>query len=113
MLLDAEAMKLPPRSNIKRDASGFLISPPPPKKAKKKKDEESDDETTAFQSRPLAVINRPMINPPIDRTRKQAIELSMAQGDPSVSFEERVAQFDHMEAIAKKRMVKKKKQVEP
>ncbi len=35
-----------------------------------------------------------MVNTPVDHTRKYAIELSMAQVDPSASFEERVAQFD-------------------
>lgn len=102
--MDKEASKLPPRSGIKRDASGFPVSPPPEtKKAKKKKDAESDEETDAFRSRPTAVINRPMINAPVERARKQVIELSLAQVDPSASFEDRVAQFDHMEAVAKKR----------
>jgi hypothetical protein len=50
-----------------------------------------------------------MITVPVDRSRKQMIELSMAQVNPSASFEERVAQFDHMEAVAKKRKRKKKK----
>ncbi len=107
-LLDKEASKLPPRSGIKRDAAGFPISPPPePKKAKRKKDD-SDDESEAFRSRPTALVNRPMVTAPVERARKQAIELSMAQVLPSASFEERVAQFDHLEAVAKKRKKKKK-----
>jgi hypothetical protein len=44
-----------------------------------------------------------MIIPPVDKFRKQAIELSMAQIDPNASFADRVAQFDAMEALAKKR----------
>jgi hypothetical protein len=44
-----------------------------------------------------------MIIPPVDKTRKQAIELSMGQVHPNASFAERVAQFDNMEALAKKR----------
>ncbi len=108
-LLDAEASKLPLRSGIKGNASGFPISPQAVKKPKKKKDDESDDETTAFRSRPTAVVNRPMVTAPVERAPKQVIKLSMAQVDPSASFEERVAQFDHLEAVAKKRMYKKKK----
>jgi hypothetical protein len=102
--LDREASKLPPRSGIKRDAHGFPVSPEPEtKKVKRKRELEPDDETQAFLARPTAVVNRPMVNAPVDRTRKYAIELSMAQVDPSASFEERVAQFDQMEAVAKKR----------
>jgi hypothetical protein len=103
-LSDKEASQLPPRSSIKRNAAGFPISPPPEtKKPKRERDTESDDKTEAFKARPTAVVNRPMITTPVDRARKQAIELSMAQVIPSASFEERVAQFDHMEAVAKKR----------
>ncbi len=48
-----------------------------------------------------------MVLQPTDRAHKQAIELSLAQIDPNASFEERVAQFDNMEAIAKKRKCKR------
>lgn len=76
------------------------------KKAKKRKhedDSESEDEVSSFRSRPHASVNRPMIIPPVDKVRKQAIELGMAQIDPNASFADRVAQFDAMEALAKKR----------
>jgi hypothetical protein len=87
----------PPKSSAKPD-----------KKAKKRKyekdeDSESEDEVSAFKARPSASVNRTMIIPPVERQRKQAIELSMAQVDPNASFAERVAQFDNMEALAKKR----------
>jgi hypothetical protein len=44
-----------------------------------------------------------MVIPPVEKVRRQAIELSMAQVDPSASFAERAVQFDNMVAIAKKR----------
>jgi hypothetical protein len=75
----------------------------PVRKRKRDDDSESEDEVSTFRGRPAAKTNRPMIIPPVDKTRKQAIELSMAQVDPNASFAERVAQFDTMEAIAKKR----------
>lgn len=82
---------------------------------KRKRDEDGsdeEDELKTFKRRPKAVVNRPMVQPPVDRVRKQRIELSMAQVDPTASFEERVAQFDRLEAIAKKRESKLlKKQV--
>jgi hypothetical protein len=90
-------------------ASGSHPAPPksekPARKRKRVKDEDSDseDELSTFRSRPAAKTNRPMIIPPVDKSRKQAIELGMAQIDPNASFAERVAQFDTMEAIAKKR----------
>jgi hypothetical protein len=64
---------------------------------------DEEDEVSTFRHRPKAVVNRPMVQPPVDRVRKQRIELSMAQVDPSASFAERVDQFDKLEAIAKKR----------
>jgi hypothetical protein len=77
----------------------------PARKRKRDRDEDSDseDEVSTFRGRPAAKTNRPMIIPPVDKTRKQAIELIMAQVDPNAPFAERVAQFDTMEAIAKKR----------
>jgi hypothetical protein len=75
------------------------------KSGKKRKKSESDDEDEqrAFKKRPKAMVNRPMIQPPVDKVRKQRIELSIAKIDPNASFEERVAQFDRLEEIAKKR----------
>jgi hypothetical protein len=73
------------------------------RKREKNEDSDSEDEVSTFRARPTAKTNRPMIIPPVDTTRKRAIELSMAQVDPNASFAERVAQFDTMEAIAKKR----------
>jgi hypothetical protein len=82
----------------------------PDKTTRKRKreddDSDSEDEVSTFRGRPAAKTNRPMIIPPVERARKQAIELSMAQVDPNASFAERVAQFDTMEAIAKKRKQK-------
>jgi hypothetical protein len=74
------------------------------RKRKRDEDSGSEDEVSTFKARPSAVVNRPMVIPPVDKKRKQAIELSMAQADPNASFAERVAQFDTMEALAKKRM---------
>lgn len=101
---------LPPRSTLD-PASRRSRSPPAtkPKKGEKRKreeDSEDEDEFKTFKRRPKAAVNRPMIQPPVDKVRKQRIELSIAQLDPSASFEERVAQFDQLEAIAKKRKSK-------
>jgi hypothetical protein len=102
-LIEKEGHRLPPNeARIKRDEHGFPISSPTPPK-KRKRDGDSDDETTPFKTRPTAVVNRPMVTIPVDKHRKNQIELSLAQVDPSASFEDRVAQFDHMEAVAKKR----------
>lgn len=99
-------------AGVKRKEPRFPSSPPPAKRTKKDKrgktdESESDDEVSTFKARPSASVNRPMILPPVEKVRKQQIELSMAQVDPNASFAERVLQFDNMEAIAKKREFKR------
>ncbi len=73
------------------------------KKRKHSDDSENEDELKSFKKRPKAAVNRPMIQPPVNKVPKQRIKLSLAQLDPNASFEECVAQFDRLEAIAKKR----------
>jgi hypothetical protein len=105
--VEAAAANFPDRG-LKRtvDKAGPSASPKP-KRRKKKKDTDDDseveDEVTNFKSRPSAAVNKPMTLYPVDRTRKSAIDLSLATIDPNASFADRVAQFDNMEAIAKKR----------
>jgi hypothetical protein len=86
-------------------------SSPKPKRHRRKNDDDDgtdeEDELAAFKSRPSAAVNKPMQLQPVDRVRKNQIDLSLAAVDPNASFEERVAQFDNMEAIAKKRKHKK------
>jgi hypothetical protein len=108
-LIEAKAYKFPPRQEGKRPAPARSSLPDPkPKKKKKKMQPELDkepDEVAAFKARPMAAVNRPMVLQRVDKLRKSTIELSMAQVDPSASFAERAAQFDNLEAIAKKRML--------
>jgi hypothetical protein len=109
-LIDAAAYKFPPRPGQKQSGSHFPAEEDSePKKKRKKRSSGSDgevDEVTSFNSRPKAAVNRPMILQPVDKARRQAIELSLAQVDPTASFEDRVIQFDNMAAIAKKRELK-------
>jgi hypothetical protein len=44
-----------------------------------------------------------MTLPPIDKARRQAIELAQAKADPNASFADRITQFDHMTRILQKR----------
>jgi hypothetical protein len=71
------------------EARSYIPAPMPkstkPEKKQRKqkrdrtKDSESEDEVSTFQARPTAKTNQPMIIPLVEKTRKQAIELSMAQ----------------------------------
>jgi hypothetical protein len=96
-LIEAEVTKL------KLNPPPSVTSLPTAKKRKAASDDEEDDEVKAFKKRPKAVINKPMVVPLLDKSRKQAIDLAMAQINPNASFSERVAHFDHMAAIAQKR----------
>lgn len=106
-LIEAEAYKFPPRQDLKRPSSSRPIPAlePVSKKTKKKPadSDEEPDEVAAFRARPKAAVNRPMVLQPVDKVRKNTIELSLAQIDPTASFAERAVQFDNLEAIAKKR----------
>jgi hypothetical protein len=66
------------------------------KKKAKEDASDSEDEVSSFRARPLPMVNRLMILPPVDKVQKQAIEPSMAQINPKAPFAERVAQFDNM-----------------
>ncbi len=108
-MIEAQGHLMPTNEERMRAAATFPLPsfPVPPKK--RKLDPETTDETAHFQKRPSAVVNRPMVTIPIDKFRRNQIDLSMAQVDPSASFEERIAQFDHMEAVAKKRKLPPKR----
>jgi hypothetical protein len=106
-VVDGAAAHFPDRG-LKRTATtaGHSTSPTPKRRKKKKAaddDSDEEDEVAGFKSRHSAVVNKPMTLMPVDRTRKSAIDLSLATIDPNASFADRVAQFDTMEAIAKKR----------
>lgn len=106
-MIEAEGYKFPPRGENKRPSSSRPVPAlePATKKLKKKPhdSDEEPDEVAAFKARPKAAVNRPMVLQPVDRLRKNTIELSLAQVDPTASFAERAVQFDNLEAIAKKR----------
>jgi hypothetical protein len=108
-LIEKEAANFKGRG-IKRDhANGSPPASPRVKRRKKRKDDDAgtdeESEVAAFRARPTAAVNKPMLLQPIDRVRKSQIDLSLATVDPNASFEDRVAQFDNMEAIAKKREI--------
>lgn len=106
-LIQAEANSFPGRG-LKR-GTGVHSPPtsPSPKRRKKKKEDddasEDEDEVAQFRARPAGAVNKPMQLQPIDKVRKNVIDLSLAAVDPNASFAERVAHFDNLEAIAKKR----------
>jgi hypothetical protein len=92
-LIQAEAANFPDRG-IKRSTrdKSPSVSPKPKRRKKKKKsdddDSEEEDEVTQFKSRPAGAVNKPMQLQPVDKIKKNAIELSLAAVDPNASFAE-------------------------
>jgi hypothetical protein len=96
-LIEAEITKL------QLDPQPPLSPTPSSSKKRKATSDDENDEVKAFKQRPKPAINKPMVIPPMDKTRRHAIDMAMAQLDPNASFSERVAHFDHMAEISQKR----------